>query len=298
MKYFLLALVALNIAAQQPGASRAQMISDLQEFTRSLGFQETGNFRQHKPEMKAHYRCYYTGKLTLPDSYEGLRLAAGSEAGCSLDEAKYDVFFYRIEAVASGEAPVTESMNCVSDERAAVVVAHEDFHEAVLGLPPRVGEAASTLLGFLSAAEFAKARFGESSEMYRNLRQEAELFRRKAELICSYHEKLSRVYAEGGRSPAGKAAALARKKELFDALERDCLAIEPEPHSFNRCPAVFNNAGLAFDMTYARYYPLLYDVYLAHASDLRALIATLKKVNEARWRDEEALERRLREIIK
>lgn len=296
-KYLLLAFVALKAAAQQPAGSRTQMISDLQEFTRGLGFEETGNFRRSRPDIKAHYRCYYTGKLTLPESYEGLRLAAGSEAGCNLDEDNYDVFFYRIEAVASGEAPVTESMSQVSDERAAVVVAHEDFHEAVLRWPPRIAEAASTLLGFLSAAEFARVKFGEPSELYRNLAAEAGIFRRKAELIRLYHEKLSRLYAGAGKSPASRAAALVRKNELFAALERECLTIEPEPYSFNRCPAVFNNAGLAFDMTYSKHYPLLYEVYLAHASDLRALIATLRQFNETRWRDEKSLERRLREFL-
>ena len=52
----------------------------------------------------------------------------------------------------------------------------------------------------------------------------------------------------------------------------------PQPRSFDRCPAVFNNAGLAFDMTYTNYYPLMYQLYVAHGRNLKATIGTLKRV--------------------
>src|SRR5690348_16137747 len=72
-----------------------------------------------------------------------------------------------------------------------------------------------------------------------------------------------------------KNRALAEKRRLLSALQRDCAAIEPEPRSFNRCTPAANNAGLAFDYTYTRDYPLMYEVYRACRQDLRCTIAAI-----------------------
>jgi hypothetical protein len=176
----------------------------------------------------------------------------------------------------SGQATVTQSLGEASEERSAVVVAQEEAHETLLRLPPAVAEAASTLLGVVTAAEYARARFGESSELHRNLAKEAELFQRKAEIVRSYHARLRRLYDSAGRSRASEARAMVRKRELFAELERECLAISPEPHSFNRCPAVSNNAGLDFDMTYAAYYSRVYELWVSSGGDLRGFVEGLK----------------------
>ena len=63
----------------------------------------------------AAYRCYYTGKLELPESYPGLQLKQGAKDGCALDPEKYDVFFYPIEAVGNGKTPVTTSLQARLD---------------------------------------------------------------------------------------------------------------------------------------------------------------------------------------
>ncbi|MDP2734669.1 MAG: hypothetical protein Q8P12_00510, partial [bacterium] len=63
-----------------------------------------------------------------PVSSDQLRLSEGQEAGCSLDEEEYDVFFYPIEAVASGTSPLTTALKEATLERLLVVVLHEDFH--------------------------------------------------------------------------------------------------------------------------------------------------------------------------
>jgi hypothetical protein len=43
-----------------------------------------------------------------------------------------------------------------------------------------------------------------------------------------------------------------------------------------------NNAGLAFDRTYTRYYPMLHDLYALLGSDTATLVSTLKRLM-ARW---------------
>ena len=69
---------------------------------------------------------------------------------------------------------------------------------------------------------------------------------------------------------------LARKAELFGELERSCSAILPEPVSFNKCPAAMNNAGLAFDRTYTRYYPLMHELFTSLGNDPGELVLALK----------------------
>ena len=102
-------LLALLLAAFAGDAEdRDELVSEMKELQESLGFPRTGNFKKHSESVKAYYRCYYTGKLELPTGYDQLELRQG-EGECTLDPAKYDIFFYPIEAVASGKAPVTSS---------------------------------------------------------------------------------------------------------------------------------------------------------------------------------------------
>src|SRR5262249_28238073 len=137
------------------------------------------------------------------------------------------------------------------------------------------------LVGFLTAAEFAKHQFGDDSELYRNLSQEAELFLRKANLIKPYHTRLQRLYASVRHDHMSTTAALAEKRRIFEELGKECREITPEPKSFNRCPATLNNAGLAFDMTYTNYYPQVYEMYV-RVRNLSRMIDALKQVSAAR----------------
>jgi len=73
------------------------------------------------------------------------------------------------------------------------------------------------------------------------------------------------------------------------------MAILPAPKSFNRCLSANNNAGLAFDMTYAEHYPLMYKIYMACGQDLKATIQATKEALAARS-EPEAL-RRLENLV-
>lgn len=290
--------VACLLAAGGPAQTVSERIAELKEFQKALGWEPPRSFTRAS-SRRAYYRCYYTGKFELPDSYEGLKLREGDEAGCKLDESRYDVFFYRIEAVASDNTPVTEALAESSAERLAVVVLHEDFHqqEPVRRLPEPLAEAAATLAGFTAAAEFARLHHGENSETYRRLAQEAELYLRKARLINESHRRLRAVYEDFQRGRLSEREALAAKEREFAELGRRCLEILPEPASFNRCPPVANNAGLAFDHTYTQYYPLVYELYRAVGSDLRAFRAALDEAVEAGKGSGPALLRALEGVI-
>ncbi len=269
-------------------SERQETIAAIQRLQRELGFQATGNFRVASTAVKAYCQCYYTGKLELPDSYEGLQMVEGSESGCPLDAEEHDIFYYPIEAVAGAETPITPALEEASLERLLVVVPHEDFHEdaGVRRLPTRIAEAATTLVGFLTARRFALERYGTDSETFGRVGSDAELFLRKAEMVNAYHARLGRLYAEFRSGRISREEALASKGALFGELEQACRGIVPDPGSFNKCLTANNNAGLAFEVTYTKFYPLVYRLAESRDLDVAATIAELRRVGQAAPRTE------------
>lgn len=255
-------------------ARSEQVIHSVKAAEQAAGVKPTGNFSHADSQVTAYYRCYYTGKLELPESYDGLKLRQGSKNGCSLDSEKYDVFFYRIEAVASGHSPVTEALATAAPERIATIVPHEDFHSQIQALPDRIAEAAATLVGFVVGA----------AAIHNN---DAELFLEKANLINRYYDQLHEIYQAARTRKLSKRAALGEKRPLFAALQRECASIAGRPRSFGKCVSAPNNAGLAFDYTYTKYYPLLYRVFSACKQESKCTVEAI--VNAPKKRSESEL---------
>ena len=265
--------------AVDPPFPRQALIAELQEFQRGLGIESTGNFRRFSDAQDAIYRCYFTGPLELPESYEALQLVESDEPSCPVDEKAYDVFFYPIEAVASGSSPVSPALAEASLERALVVVTHEDFHNQREARRASfdITEAAATLTGFLTAREFTRTRYGEESAIFQRLDREAERFLVKARRVNAYYRRLKGVYDAYEAGDLTRDTALARKAVLYGELERECEASEPAV-SFNTCPAAMNNAGLAFDRTYTRHYPTWFELHESLNRETGATVAALRRV--------------------
>ena len=263
-----------------PSFPRQELIAEIKDFQKTLGVQDTKNFSRYSETPNAVYRCYFTGKLELPVSYASLGLRYSEGTLCPLDEERYDVFFYPVEAVATGATPVTPALVETPLERVLVVVPHEDFHNQAetRGASPDVAEAAATLVGFLTASDFAKKQYGPSSQLFQGLDREAQLFLQKARIVNGYYEKLSTLYSAYRSRRVTRQVALTRKEKLFTDLQQQCAAIAPDPVSFNKCPAAVNNAGLAFDRTYSRYYPMLLDFYRSLGQDTKTSILSLKRL--------------------
>lgn len=258
---------------------RAALIEDIKAFQETLGVATTGNFLEVSDTAVAA-RCYFTGPLELPVSYRGLQLRQESKEQCEARQGEYDVFFYPVEVVASGRAAITPALADATVERVLVVVPHEDFHNQpeARRATPEVAEAAATLVGFLTAREFAKHEYGAESNRFQRLDRDAGLFLRKSEVVNRYYDEVHNVYESFRSGSITRDEALGKKAELFSTLQRDCLAIAPDPASFNKCPAAMNNAGLAFDRTYTQHYSMMFDVYKQAGEDTKATIAQLRQL--------------------
>ena len=263
-----------------PTKEPAALIAELKAFERVMGVTATGNFLEYSTRSTADDRCYFTGKLQLPEFYSGLRMVREDETRCAARAKDSDVFFYSVQAVASGHETITVSLAQAPVERLLMVVPHEDFHnQAEAGrAPTEVAEAASTLLGLLTASAFAKEKYGPDSPTFLGIDRDIVLFLRKSALVNQYYDKVHDLYASLRSGSLAEEQALAKKGELFGELQRSCTAISPEPVSFNKCPAAMNNAGLAFDQTYTRNYPLMYELYRLLGSDTAALVSRLKEL--------------------
>ena len=275
-----------NLRPQPPPSTTqfvaADVVAEVKDFAVTLGGEATGNFVRSSNRRLSDTRCYFTGKLQLPAFYSTLRMVREDEDKCASRAVENDVFFYPVQAVASGEETITVSLAEASTERLLVVVPHEDFHSQseARKAPTEVAEAAATLVGFLTASGFASDRFGPDSTTARSLVRDANLFLQKSVMVNQYYDRVASLYRSFESGALTRDETLERKAELFGELQRACADITPEPVSFNKCPAAMNNAGLAFDRTYTAYYPMLHDLYTLLGGDTPSLVSTLKRLME------------------
>ena len=175
-----------------------EVIAEVKDFAVTLGGHATENFVRISERQTSDNRCYFTGKLQLPEFYSTLRMVREDEDSCAARGGDHDVFFYPVQAVASGEETITVSLAEASTERLLVVVPHEDFHNQreARKAPTEVAEAAATLVGFVTASGFAKDRFGPESATAVTLARDADIFLRKSFLVNQYYERVRGLYRE------------------------------------------------------------------------------------------------------
>lgn len=263
---------------------RQNLIRELKQFEKEqLGYEDTKNFLTYSEDIGAFYNCYYIEKFTLPDSVDGLHYADGTESGCpNIDEKKFDVFFYPAQAVAGiGGTPLTRSLARAKPIRLIEVVFHEDFHEQIQErIPSSFDEAAATFVGFMAAEQFAKIKFGSDSPEYADLVERENQFYSFALIAVAYHSLLKHVYT----AYATGAMSERRVQEIQTIIFPQLVYVE-------------NNAHLAFEITYMKWYPLMYEIYLIQGGDLKRFVATMKKVAEKKPANEEETLRYLKELV-
>jgi len=251
---------------------RKDLIAEIKKFEKQIGYMKDINFHSYNPSEEAYHICYSTGTLNLPNDYtdSALKTTKGKKEGCADNANEEDVFFYKSQAY-SGGLGLQRSLAEAPLERFIVVVFHEDYHEEIHLAHGDKNEAATTMMGMALAIDFAREKYGEDSEMYRNLCLEPALYIQKAIIVNKYYSKLRMLYANFNRFQISKADTLKRKAELLNELQKECIAIRPWPKTFNPCPPALNNAGLAFDITYTRHFPRMYAMWVRCGKDSKKL---------------------------
>ena len=129
--------VSPRVSTSSPAAfSGIELVGELKTFAESMGGQPTENFLNYSTRAVSDERCYFTGKLQLPEYYNSLRLVRENEARCASRGGEFDVFFYPVQAVASGEETITVALAEAPTERMLVVGSTAFFDASGSALTP------------------------------------------------------------------------------------------------------------------------------------------------------------------
>lgn len=264
----LITLSALIIPSCQPATpfaeeQRLQLIEEIKEFERKLGFAETENFKTYRQELEAYHYLFYTPSTKLPYSLDDPALVAaiGTRDSVYLDFQKYDAYFYSIPSVAGEGTPVTESLMQAPLHRFIHIIFHEDWQEQI-DLPHGLEEPSAEIIGYTAAMLFTRDKFGQDSSVYRTLKKHLNNRLRESEVYREYYDKLNTLYAQYHEGKLSELDTLIRKARLLETMGNELHRI------WGGQPDQLNNAFIAFQMTYLRYLPLMHEVLEATDSDL------------------------------
>ena len=261
-------LSALIIPSCQPATTvgeeqRLQLIEEIKEFERELGFAETANFRTYSPEIGAYHYLFYTSSTQLPYSLDdpALIAAIGTRDSVYIDFQKYDAFFYSIPSVAGEGTPVTESLMRAPLHRFIHIIFHEDWQEQI-DLPLGLEEPSAEIIGYAAAILFTRSKFGQDSQVHKTLKKHLNNKLRESEVYREYYNKLSALYAQYHEGKLSQLDTFIRKARLLETMGNELHGI------WGGRPDQLNNAFIAFQMTYLRHMPLMHEVLRATDSDL------------------------------
>lgn len=267
--------VDANTVDPQLLEERLALIRVIRKFEQRFGFTPVNSFLEYSEEVEAYPLCYLAPRTQLPYSYEDPLLRSRYDASMTKEfcdqlgiQLNMDAFFYAPEAVAGTGIPVTPALIKAPLGRFVFVVIHEDYHEQV-NLPPSIEEPAGTLLAAEMAIEFARERFEEGSPEHKAVIE--ELKHRYASRFAKtrlFNTELEVLYATYSEGEVSEEELLRKREEIFQRAQ----------NQMNH--PVVNNAFLAFDMSYARYYPVVEEVFTTLGEDLIATVRFFERVGQ------------------
>ena len=252
---------------------RLGLITEIKAFENRLGFSETENFKTYSDEIGAYDYYFYTSKTELPYSLDDplLQNAAGKPGDISVDLGEYDVFYYSIEAIAGVKTPVTKSLLRAPLPRFIHVILHEDWHEQ-MDSPLGIEEPCAEIVSYQAALLFTEEKFGQDSAVYKTLKEEFTNKLRESKIYRQYYEELNLLYSSFDSGRISQSETLSRKAKLLESMAKALKDI------WGASPRQLNNAFIAFQMTYLRHLPLIYQVYSAKNFDLMETMAIFHSV--------------------
>lgn len=253
--------------------SRLELVPEIKAFQNRLGFEPTENFKTYSLDLESYHYWFYTPQTELPYSLDDPRLQwlTGEPENVSLDLDQYDVFSYSIEALAGIETPLTRALLEAPLARFILIIFHEDWHEQI-DLPLGIEEPTGEVVSYIAALRFTAEKFGPDSAVHRTLYKELSDKLEAGHVYRSYYEQLDALYAESGSGAVSGEDALREKERLFQSMGDDLEAI------WGGRPDQLNNAYLAFQMTYFRHLPRLYEVFWQTEQDLAETMSLFRSM--------------------
>lgn len=252
---------------------RLQLVAEIKAFEKELGFEETDNFKTYSDEMESYDYYFYTPKTTLPYSLDdpSLRYGTGKPESASIDLKEFDVFSYSIEAIAGVKTPITKSLLRAPLSRFIHLIFHEDWHEQI-DSPLGIEEPAAEVVSYAAALLFVEEKFGRDSAVFKTLNDEFNKKLKESEIYQRYYDELSLLYSQFHSGELSEEETLSRKAKLLQAMGDDLKDL------WGGKPPQLNNAFIAFQMTYLRHLPLMYQVFSATDYNLRETIDIFRLV--------------------
>lgn len=245
---------------------RMQLVSEIKEFQRELGFDETGNFKSYSDEIESYDYFFYTPQTTLPYSLDDPLLLSSEGNVEDYNVEGYDVYSYSIQAIADVETPVTSSLMKASLSRFIHTIFHEDWHEQI-DLPLGIEEPSGEIVSYNAALLFAEKKFGRDSAAYKALKEEFGNKFQESMVYQWYYDELSALYARHRSGEVTEERTISCKADLIESMGSELQDI------WGARPDQLNNAFIAFQMTYFRHFLLMHEVFASTGFDLPKAIA-------------------------
>ena len=255
-------------------ATRMALVSEIKAFQAKLDWAPTKNFSEYRSSQGSYLYCGTSGTF----DFEVTGRWDISKEECSASSG--DAYFVEVEAIAGVGMPLSPAMVRSPLARFIMVVFHEDFHEQIPDIPTiETNESAATLLGFLSARDFAREKEGEQSLLAQTFSSDIEYSRQAAFVEKQYYDALSNLYERLRRGKISKDEALREKARLYKEMQSTCATVRLS--TVMSCGVMANNAAFERSFRYSVYYPLLYDLHQVCGEDTKKtgdiIIALAKK---------------------
>jgi len=254
---------------------RLGLIDEIKDFEKKLGYSETNNFRTYSDEIEVYHYYFYTPSTELPYSLDDPLLRSGSGTPFSInnDPKKYDIYFYANPALAGIDTPVTKSLVETPLFRFIHIIFHEDWHEQ-LDLPLGIEESSGEIISYTAAILFAEKKMSQNPKISETLREHLINRLRENNIYERYYQQLNTVYASFHAGMISEEETLRQKEKLLESMGDDLQRI------WRGKSDQLNNAFIAFQMTYLRHLPLMYELLTATNFDLPKTIAILRAMPE------------------
>lgn len=248
------------------------LLGEVRAYEQRIGFRKTATFVEFSEEQGRVPFCGHVSPLYLPYSYQDpaiLWYNVQTERQCRAHADGADVYFGTVEVLGEVGAAVSPEVLDVQLQRFLYLVLHEDCHEQ-FEFPYGIEEALCNLIAYEGMARFSEEKYGPQSREYKAIQRYAKLEPERTRAIKALYEQLAGFYARYQRKELSEQALLSERTHVFRKAERAL--------AWRR--GTVNNVGMASEMTYSRYYPLLESVYDALGRDLKRTVEFFRRVDK------------------